>query len=260
MKTQLYYLSLLLFATAQALPSGTSMKCGPNSNCEMVNINGTRTYRFKSGMEPGSLDHTRRFQRRQDDEEQSGAELRVIMGEMRMQWGCDTDVGQAMADAISESCRATAGCDSGKTKGIEVAKWEGTRSEPSGATLNIKVEGKYYDEEVRDVFAEAMRATAHDESVETEESKWLDEASPSASQWGLSDRGGDCAIKNFPNYVAINRFEDENLKDYMEIHAELVEGESNCLGATILGAIAGAINPLAGKVFGFAKVLCESEL
>lgn len=35
---------------------------------------------------------------------------------------------------------------------------------------------------------------------------------------------------------------------------------ANCLGATILGAIAGAINPLAGKVFGFASVLCQSEL
>lgn len=262
MKSEISTLSLFL-AAASAFPAAVPAPetlCGPDSNCEIVTINGTKSIHFKAGMEPGSADHFRRFYMHpRPRDEKSKAELKVIMGETKMQWGCGTDVKGSLKDAINENCRAEAGCDSGKKKNIKVDKWEGKSDEPTEAELNIRVDAKYYDQEMRDMLQKAMEATG-DKGVEGKEEEWWVQRSASANHWGMSDQKGKCKVNNFPNYVAINRFEDKNLKDYMEIHAELVEGEKNCLGATVIGAIAGAINPMAGRLFGFAKVLCESEL
>ena len=70
----------------------------------------------------------------------------------------------------------------------------------------------------------AIEATA-DKGTETDEQEWWVQRSAAANHWGMSDERGKCKIKNFPNYVAVNRFVDQGLKDYIEIHAELVEGE-----------------------------------
>ncbi|KAH6657104.1 hypothetical protein BKA67DRAFT_532333 [Truncatella angustata] len=262
MRTQLFFATLV--AVASAIPAPNPEICGPNSNCELVASNGTKAYRFKSGHEPGSHDYQKRFYeipgprglaRRAD-----AVETKVVMGETRMQWGCDTDVQAKLRDSINAACKKEGGCDEGTPKSFDISKWEGTTKEPSDAKLNIRLEGKYSNEDARNALQEALEATVTGDSVTTNDQKWIVRASASANHWGMSDRGGDCSEKQFPNYVAINRFESGNLKESMEFRAELVEGEKNCLGVTIMGAIAGAINPIAGKFFGAVKVLCESEL
>lgn len=223
MRTELCF--SMLVAAACALPSPAPVLCGPNSNCELVNSNGIKAYKFKSGMEPGSADHKKRFAHSLSARQESSAELRVIMGEMRMQWGCDTDVGSEVSKALDEICGSTAGCDEGQKHSFGVKKWEGNDDKPTDADLNMKLSGKYYDQEVRDVLAKALLATINDQSVETDQQEWHVARSASANNWGGGDEYGDCAIKMFPNYVAVNRFEDGNLRDYMELEAELVEGE-----------------------------------
>jgi hypothetical protein len=159
---------------------------------------------------------------RRDDK----VETKVVMGETRMQWGCDTDVLATLRDAINAACKKEGGCDEGTPKSFDIHKWEGTSSEPSDAKLNIRLDGKYADQSARDAQQEALQATVTDDSVTTDQQKWVIHASGSAIHWGMTDRGGDCAEKQFPNYVAINRFDNNNLRETMEFRAELVEGES----------------------------------
>ncbi|KAK9774073.1 hypothetical protein AB5N19_06935 [Seiridium cardinale] len=262
MRVQLYISGLV--AAASAIPAPNTEICGPGSNCELVNVDGVKRYRFKSGLEPGSHDYQKRFfetpvagslGRREDN-----VETKVVMGETMMQWGCDTDVESKIKDAVDSACKSEGGCDEGSPKKFDIKKWEGKSEEPSDADLNIRMDGKYSNQKARDALQEAMQATATGDSVTADDQEWKIVASGAGSHAGVTDRGGKCSEKQFPNYVAINRFEDGNLKDSMEFRAELVEGEKNCLGVDILGAIAGAINPIAGKFFGAVKVLCESEL
>ncbi|KAI1861169.1 hypothetical protein JX265_009788 [Neoarthrinium moseri] len=246
------------------MPAPTSEICGSGSNCELLTVNGTKAYRFKRGFEPGSHDYQKRFYEmpgvqgvaRRDDK----VETKVVMGETMMQWGCETDVQAKIKDAINSACRKEGGCDEGSPKSFDIRKWEGTSKEPSDAKLNIRLDGKYSNEKAKNALQEALQATAKGDSVTTNDQKWIVRATPSGSHWGMTDRGGKCAEKQFPNYVAINRFENGNLRESMEFRAELVEGKKNCLGVTIMGAIAGAINPIAGKFFGAVKVLFPKPL
>ena len=77
---------------------------------------------------------------------------------------------------------------------------------------------------MRDFLHEGMLRTT-DKGVETADHKWTVDRSAAANHWGLGDEHGECKEIKFPNYVAVNRFVDQGLKDYIEIHAELVEGE-----------------------------------
>ncbi|KAI0512982.1 hypothetical protein F5B22DRAFT_612888 [Xylaria bambusicola] len=257
MKTTLCLSAIM--AAAYALPSPSPAKCGADSNCELVNINSTMSYRFKSGFEPGSANHQKQFHplpARQDND----IELRVIMGKTMMQWGCDVDVGSAITGTIDDKCQPNAGCDPTQALEFDVKKWEGESEEPSDAKLKITADGKYYDQDIRDFLKSVLQMTVTDDSVQVDEQEWVYTPPASGQHWGLPGDHGDCAIKEFPTYVAVVRFEDENMKDYMEIRAELVEPKENCLAASILGGIAGAINPLAGKFFSVAKVVCEAAM
>ncbi|KAK6063079.1 ankyrin repeat protein [Seiridium cupressi] len=218
MRVQLYISGLV--AAASAIPAPNTEICGPGSNCELVNVDGVKRYRFKSGLEPGSHDYQKRFYetpvaaslgRREDN-----VETKVVMGETMMQWGCDTDVESKIKDAIDSACKSERGCDEGSPKKFDIKKWASKSEEPSDADLNIRMDGKYSNQKARDALQEAMQATATGDSVTADDKQWKTVA---------SGAGAKCSEEQFPNYVAINRFEDGNLKDSMEFRAELVEGE-----------------------------------
>lgn len=261
----------------------------------MVDTNGTKAYRFKRGFEPGSPAYEGRPAAMAPSPSASlvgrgakqGVHTTVVMGKTQMQWGCDTDVKDKIRAAAKALCPESGGCDRGSSQGWDVAKWEGDDAAPSGARLNLRLEGKYATRDSHDALLEALLATATGDSAPTEKRKWLDRATESGSHWGLTSRGGECAVSTFPNYVAVNRFDGEDLMHSIEFHAELVEGESksahlltqiplffsfhsffraliiltaNCLAPKILGAIAGAINPIAGKFFGGVSAICETQI
>ncbi|KAI0202297.1 hypothetical protein F4808DRAFT_71822 [Astrocystis sublimbata] len=257
MKAVSYFASVL--AVAYALPSSSPAKCGPDSNCELVNINGTMSYRFKPDFAPGSSNHRRLFYSHAARQDDNDANLKVYMGKNKMQWGCDVDVLSAVTDSIDENC-GESGCDEVAKMEFDVKKWEGDTSKPSDAKLKITTVGKFFDSDTRDFLREALRTTISDDSVEVEDAHWQTIPPPSGQHWGLPGESDDCAIKRFPNYVAINRFDGKNIKDYMEIHVELEKPEENCLATEILETILGAINPLAGDFFSVAQVLCDAEM
>lgn len=225
----------VLFTAASALPALSTgpAVCGPTSNCEVVETNGTKAYRFKRGFEPGTPAYKKRLAMAPSqgpslfgrEDQPRGINTKVVMGKTQMQWGCDTNVKDKIRDAAKELCSESGGCDNGSDKGWDVDKWEGDDAAPSGAHLNIKLEGKYASKDAHDALLEALLATATDEAAKTEKKKWVDEATASGSHWGLTTRGGECSVTTFPNYVAINRFDGEHMLHTIEFHAELVEGE-----------------------------------
>ncbi|KAI1177754.1 hypothetical protein F4777DRAFT_540219 [Nemania sp. FL0916] len=220
--------AILYFATistvAHALPSPCPISCGPDSNCELVNVNGTRSFRFKPGFEPGSANHQKRFSSLDARQDAGDIDLKIVMGEYKMQWGCDVDILDAVAGSFDEKCGQEAGCDQSESKEFDVNKWEDDTTKPSGAKLKITMVGKYANSDVRGFLREALMTTINaPDSIEVDNEMWETMPPASAQHWGLSSESGDCAIKRFPKQVSLNRFEGIDLIDYVEIQAELEE-------------------------------------
>ncbi|KAI1264518.1 hypothetical protein F5Y18DRAFT_428147 [Xylariaceae sp. FL1019] len=251
----------LLLAAASAMPSpNTRTYCGPSSNCEIVNNNGTVSYRFKDGMEPGSADYKSRFSshsKRQD----GGPELKVVVGETKIQWGCGVDVKGTIRDAIAEHCTGNGGaCDSGTPSTLDTTTWTSEYSEPEDGTLSITVMGSYLDQDTLDLLSNATQAVpGTDGAVEVNEMQWAQAPTGSGGQWGQQGTSGSCTEMIFPNYVSVNRFDDGNLRDMIEIDATLTDDDDDCLGEDILAAIVGALNPWAGALFSTASAVCGSS-
>ncbi|KAI8633536.1 hypothetical protein F5Y19DRAFT_488993 [Xylariaceae sp. FL1651] len=259
MKTVLSFATIL--AVAHALPSPNPITCGPDSNCELLNVNGTKSFRFKPGFEPGSTNHQKRFSSLHARQDAGDINLKVVMGENKMQWGCDVDILDAVTGTFDEKCGPEAGCDQSEPREFDVKKWEDDMTQPSDAKLKITMVGKYANSDVREFLRGALMTTINaPDSIEVDNEVWRTMPSASGQHWGLPSESDDCAIKRFPNYVSLNRFQGIDLIDYVEIHVELEEPKQNCLAVSILDGISGAINPLAGKFFSVAKVVCEAGM
>ncbi|KAK8061983.1 hypothetical protein PG994_008349 [Apiospora phragmitis] len=146
-----------LFTAVSALPAfnANADVCGPTSNCEVVDTDGTEAYRFKPGFEPGSPAY----------------ENRLVLAPSRPSGGA------SLFNAREAKTHTTVVM--GKTqmhKSWDVDKWEGDQKAPSGAQLRLKLEGKYATKNSHDALLEALLATATDESAQTEKKTWMDRA------------------------------------------------------------------------------------
>lgn len=281
MKTVLSILPLLLSAT-MALPASDGLKCGfstecnvapmvvprdtvevrdvqpcgPNSNCELVNINGVESYQFRPGYEPGTDDYRARFPTLTKRQSPGTGDLwtKVTIGRTRIQYGCDANVWEEIRGALDENC--VNACDAGTPKQVQRQQWENSQKKPTDATLSIKTSGSFLNEVKRATLADALLRTIRPDTVTQTPSTWRERHTPSANNRGMIDTEGQCIITTFPNFVSVERFRGDDLQDRLQIDAEFVEVKKECLAAGILKNIAEGIHGAASAAMGAIQTHC----
>ncbi|KAF2101951.1 hypothetical protein NA57DRAFT_73390 [Rhizodiscina lignyota] len=249
MKNILFTLPLLaavLAAPAPELATERPERCGPTSNCEAVVEDGSIVYRFKLGMEPGSEDYKSRF---------SGLSKRdstttdVILGKTQIDYGCDASIRKTLNGAIEKLCTES-GCDGGSDYSRDV-DWTDGGGAPVPTGIKVTVEGAWHAKNSKEAYNDAVMATVNPKSAVPEERRWR--------QNGFQgDVVGICKMSKFPNYIHISRFNGNNMQDEIIINVELEKNEDLCLATSVLGAVAGAVNGVAGGFFGVASAVCGS--
>ncbi|KAJ4351776.1 uncharacterized protein N0V89_007119 [Didymosphaeria variabile] len=217
-------LFLLAISTAHATPkTNQENRCGPLSNCETVSENGTTYHRFKRGNGPGTPDYVSRFKAH----EIRGDPIKtfITLGKSKIGWGCDQPLDPIFREGIKQVCSAH-GCaeDTSYTRDVEWVDSDNARSKPRKRTLELKAAGDYYGQSDLDNYIEAFVATATKETVGTENRKWCDAA---VSHWlnGSCKETGTCPMRMFPSFIKIARFQDENLKDHIDVTVSTSGGD-----------------------------------
>ncbi|KAL4969312.1 uncharacterized protein BDV14DRAFT_196139 [Aspergillus stella-maris] len=260
MKTNI---TLSLFSTIALITAalGNRDLCSdPNSNCDVVTINGNKAIRFKPDMGPGSEDYTLRFGN-SSTQQQSTLESRaneiitsVNMGKTDMGWGCDDIIIEDILQELHWLCLdgpegGQGACDEGSAHKMDVG-WV-TNSEYVLAELTIRAEGTY-PSWAKHAFIDALRAIPPSGAVHTQDIWYTDH------DW-LEPSSEVCAMRRYPNWVQISKNEGNGLVGYMEVFAEAVPVTNTETCETILkvaGAIAGAVSGVLGGFFGIAEVAC----
>ena len=149
----------------------------------------------------------------------------------KIQYGCDVNVWELIRNAIKSSCLAD--CDRGTKQEVDVKKWEGDRDRPSDAKLGITVSSHFLKDETGNILTEAILKTITPETVTQERKSWEEHHSLASQNYGMQDAKGDCTVTTFPNFVHVQRFDGDNMRDTMSFLAELAEVESKSFPPTI---------------------------
>ncbi|KAF7125235.1 hypothetical protein CNMCM5793_001413 [Aspergillus hiratsukae] len=141
----------LLFFSSTALAALAPDLCGPDSNCEIVNIKGNKAYRFKKDMGPGSEDYISRFGNETEQTQKLTARsadiiTSVNMGKTDMGWGCDDIIIEDILQELHWLCldgpeNGMGACDEGSQHSMKVG-WA-TRYTYTLADLTLSAEGTY---------------------------------------------------------------------------------------------------------------------
>jgi hypothetical protein len=246
----------------------TLLACIAAPNCETYETyDGTRI-RFKPGHEPGST----HFQSRFANKSQSSSPIvdvapvmsgllgfdgymhtNVDMGDQRVNYGWKnpTDVVHELWGKCGMSF-----CDSHDVQvdtQIVVNACCGNEL-PKGYTLTLTPEGTYDGWDMRDNFVHAIVAAAEEGQVWTKRRWHL------RTRDGLDD--GELWEVKQTNFIAVSRFsEDGALHGFMSMKIQgPYSGAGWCLASTgVLKAVAGAINPIAGGIFGIVQAFCSAN-
>ncbi|KAL4936490.1 hypothetical protein BDV06DRAFT_204903 [Aspergillus oleicola] len=215
----------LLFFSSTALVAAAlahqDLCADPDSNCEVVTINGNKAIRFKADMGPGSEDYTARFGNNQTAQTlEARAEdivTSVNMGKTDMGWGCDDIIIEDILQELHWLCldgpeNGQGACDEGSAHHMDVG-WV-SNSEYILAELTITAEGTY-PSWAKHAFINGLRAIPPAGAVHTEEIFYTDH------DW-LDPSSELCAMRRFPNWVQIAKNEGNSLVGYMEFSAEAV--------------------------------------
>ncbi|KAL6849290.1 hypothetical protein ACO1O0_008826 [Amphichorda felina] len=261
--------AIVLLASIGAAMAASNDICGPDSNCEFVDVSGRKTIRFRENMGPGSDDYVTRFGNKEEQMRRLRArkgddiKTKVTIGENEIPWGCRSDivVEDWIREGLDELCKDN-GCDEGSDKKFD-SEYVVVESLDE-ADLIITAEGIYPDG-FKDNFIDAMAAIPPSGAVTWKEKDYV--------IWGAVASPTTCDSPRFANYVQVSKFEgDTNLVGHMEFKAELsIKDES---GQTqynthidlflaiceminkILGSVAGAVSGIGGGFFGLVEVMC----
>lgn len=253
-------LFLSLFGAAELASAGPA-SFGKNYE-RVVNHLGYVTSRFKRNMEPGSDDYMRRFGRelhtspanillRRQEENSDNFETEPYAGDIKMMYGCDMDIANSVMAKLHEYCDDTR-CNEGKGK-VEIDTEYPDNGQSISGKVKFEAEGSY-PSGMKHAFIEALQAMVMKEAVEIEE---VETSRPALGHRPAS--GFMCNVVTSSNFfsVVVRDADDQGQVGNMDI---LLEFESNGGGMCgITGAAArsiiGAINGIAGGIFGFVKEL-----
>lgn len=247
-------ITVLAAATAiMALPTGAGPDvCGPNSNCEIKEVDGEIAYVFKEGMGPGSSDYQKRFVALPEGSLARRAEIKTTLyiSKQKMEWGCRASVYNAVANTIENKCHGDVGTCETWSKSTFPVQWvkKSGHGIPVERELGINVDGVYPDTAARDNLKQAILATINYDTTEERNIRW---ESASKSQ----NLGGLCPMKLFANSVAVTRFENGNMKDNMKFEAKMGDNEDFCLVKDVVDSVVGSVNGIAGGFFGAVSAI-----
>jgi hypothetical protein len=214
MKNSIIALALAFSSTVIAAPAPAPENdvCGPDTNCERVTINGFTTYKFKEGHEPGTENFAKRFSGL--SKRAGKIETKVEVGDTKIDWGCDEHLTPTL-DLLWDLCgEDNSSCDQGSSKAREI-EWTGGFP-PTDEEIKVTAEGKYYDKEERDHLIHAIKKTVRSDTIETVDRDWQGKTvgSPVPIQ-------GTCQMNLFTNFIGVSRFEDGNLRSFIDAKIEM---------------------------------------
>ncbi|KAK6221734.1 hypothetical protein QIS74_04606 [Colletotrichum tabaci] len=175
-------------------------------------------------------------------------ETKVTYGKTKIEYGCDASVHYTFKGLEELCAKGSNACDEGTPWSREVS-WTSGNENPDETEITIKAEGRWYDEDERKNLIEAIMKTARTEepaTIEIKDKKWSGRVVGS-----LQPLSGTCKMTQFPNFVDVTVFEDEEPKSWMSVKVSLEAAEG----------VAGAIHGIAGAFFGTVlKPFCKNEV
>lgn len=117
--------------------------------------------------------------------------------------------------------------------------------------LDITSSGQYNGWDERNHYVDAVVAAA------SQGQKWTQH------NWCIVTKAGDdCGTQWWgeqTNFISVNKFYNGNLRGFIQTQISMDSGSGNWCAtvAGVAGAIAGAVNPIAGGFFGFITALCS---
>jgi hypothetical protein len=199
----------------------------------------------------------------------SSIRTKVALGKTIIDYGCDASIQKTLREAVWNSCKNGA-CDDMTPYSRDV-DWTSGSAWPRPRKLEVTVEGMYNAKGAKNAFIDALMATVNPDTAVPKTLHWS-----SASHW--AGGYGECKMSRFPNFIQISRWnEDDEVKDWIKLNIAEIDGNEGrgnpnlqrnqafqltkilefCMANKILGAVAGALDGVAGGFFGLVDVACQ---
>ncbi|PPJ52835.1 hypothetical protein CBER1_11544 [Cercospora berteroae] len=223
-----------------------------------TNALGYEVARFKPGFEPGSEDYSHRFG---DIDFNSTSSLvtrdnarttKPYVGKTRIPYGCNTDIGNYVFSRIHELCDEDR-CDEGSTVSAEVEYPVSGKKQK--ANVVVAVSG-FYPSGSKDHMIRAVQAMVPQNGVD-----YYDVISYGPIRGGHSLQDTTiCEVVGSSNFfsVVVTNDADDSLVGNLDVSVTFDEGENGAICgtiATVAKEIAGAINGIAGALFGVVQAV-----
>jgi len=266
--------SLLVDSKPSLLSEGTLLACLKAPNCETYEGKSGTMIRFVAGEEPGTVNYRKRFGTQNasipGSTTDGGPSAKpgshsAIDGDLHT----NIDIGQKAFlygstkpyDAIHfiwDHCDSSS-CNP-EPFTVDTSSVRGTGSNGnsvvSGYTLSLTVSGQYDGWPQREVFIEALLA-ASSQGQETANERWKYRDSSGDVETGT------LVVYSQTGYISVNRFDSHGgLHGLMSVQVtmdSLISSTWCSSHAAIAGAIAGAVDPVAGGFFGFVSAACAGN-
>ncbi|KAI5363636.1 hypothetical protein Slin14017_G056000 [Septoria linicola] len=251
------FFNIPILATLAMSIASTMAMPKSSQNWELVTNNlGYTTRQFKAGFEPGSEDYLHRF----GDIDVNNTSIlsrdvkRItspFVGKTRIPYGCNTDIGNYVFSKLHELCYDYS-CDEGSDVNVPVEYPDGGRKKE--ANVNVKVRG-FYPRGSKDSMIRAIQAMVPQNGVE-----YYDVTSYGPIRAHAAQDITRCEVvgsSNFFKVMLANEGEDA-LVGEMAVEVSFGMGENGAICgtiATVAKEIAGAINGIAGGLFGIVQAV-----
>ncbi|KAH6705154.1 hypothetical protein BKA61DRAFT_698670 [Leptodontidium sp. MPI-SDFR-AT-0119] len=262
MKPLLAILTILTMALATAEASQVLKKKSPHHpdilaqcedapNCKTYDTGHGLMFQFKPGMEPGTADYAARFPNTTEHRTLIKRDTRthVTFGETSINYGTTNPCG-ALHHCLYDYCHEGS-CDSNictvETKGLVRS---GASLRPRSRLISFSSYGQHNGWSERNHYVDSVAAAA------SKGQKW------DRHDWCIRTKEGDtCGTQWWgrqTNFISVNKFYNGNLRGFIQSSVAMDVNEGNCCAtlAGALGAIAGAVNPIADGLFGLVNALC----
>ncbi|OCL02403.1 hypothetical protein AOQ84DRAFT_349179 [Glonium stellatum] len=229
--------------------------CESAENCETYDTPQGLMIRFKAGMEPGTEDYNKRFPNTTEHATlmKRNTQSHATFGSTSISYGT-TNPCDALHHCLYDYCHEGSCDPSTCTADTQDIYQQGASSGPRSRTLDISSQGQYNGWDERDHYVDAVVAAA------SKGQQWTQH------NWCIRTKeGDDCGTQWWgqqTNFISVNKFYNGNLRGFIQAQVAMDTGSggwcssvSGLLGSA--GAIAGAINPIAGGFFGFVTGLCS---
>ncbi|KAK4612211.1 hypothetical protein CLAFUW4_12931 [Fulvia fulva] len=240
----------------------TAFPTSDDRNWELyTNDLGYAASRFKPGQEPGTEAYAARFGSNNVSDasifaRQDNRRTEPLVGQNAIPYGCITDIPNTVLSKLYDIC-GDLGCDGGATVSVDV-KYPDNGNE-GDATVTLAPKGRW-PSGMRDAMIQAVQAEAIPEAVETEEvTSYFQQNSPFNPS-----RTYKCNVSKSTNFfsIIVRNNDDESQVANLDVSVSFMKNRDSIIcgtAAAASGAVVGAINGIAGGLFGFVQALvCNS--